>query len=138
MASLGRLEKSVVIVQSYVPSYRRPLFEQLRDRLREDGVNLRLVTSRPARQQRKRGDETRLDCQDVVRGFSLKFFGRTLGWKAVVRKTRAADLVVCELSSGSLENYTQALRHKHGLASWDMDMRQLPSPTDSILLSNGG
>ena len=48
----------------------------------------------------------------------MKFFGRTLGWKAVVRKTRAADLVVCELSSGSLENYTQALRHKHGLASW--------------------
>lgn len=69
MASLGRLEKSVVIVQSYVPSYRRPLFEQLRDRLREDGVNLRLVTSRPARQQRKRGDETRLDFQEVVRGF---------------------------------------------------------------------
>jgi glycosyltransferase involved in cell wall biosynthesis len=32
--------------------------------------------------------------------------------------TRGADLVVCELASGVLENYSLAIWHKGGLASW--------------------
>ena len=118
MASTTVESRSVVIVQSYVPSYRRPLFEQLRARLGASGVVLTLVTSKPSRQQRERRDEVRLDFQSVVRGVSVTVRGRTVRWKAVWRKTRGADLVVCELASGVLENYSLSVWHKGRLATW--------------------
>lgn len=118
MTSPATIERSVVIVQSYVPSYRQPLFEQLRDRLLENGVTLTLLTARPSRQQKQRHDEVRLDFQTAVRGASVKLGGRHLRWKSLRRKANAADLVICELASGVLENYPLALRRKGRLATW--------------------
>jgi glycosyltransferase involved in cell wall biosynthesis len=118
MSSPTAADRSVVIVQSYVPSYRQPLFEMLRDRLLETGVTLTLVTSRPARQQKERGDEVRVEFQRVVHGVSIVLGGRTLRWKAVWRRTRGADLVVSELASGALENYSLAVWHRGRFATW--------------------
>ncbi len=118
MTSPTKVEQSVVIVQSYVPSYRQALFEQLRDRLGDNGVTLTLLTARPSRQQKQRRDEVQLDFQHAVRGASVKIAGRHLRWKSLRRKANAADLVICELASGVLENYPLALRRTGRLATW--------------------
>lgn len=54
----GRTRRSVLIVQPYVPAYRVALFEQLRDRLDDEGIDLRVAAGTPDGEQAARGDST--------------------------------------------------------------------------------
>jgi glycosyltransferase involved in cell wall biosynthesis len=110
--------RSVQIIQSYVPAYRRALFEQLHEQLAGSGVNLTVITGTPSKVEMRRGDEVTLGFQTKVRGVTVTMRRRSIRWKSVWRKTRHADLVVCELGSLVLENYPLAFWRKNRLVMW--------------------
>ena len=114
----GRGRRTLIIIQPYVPRYRQPLFEALHARLAEQGVDLRVLAGRPDREQAKRNDAVRLPFQMGVRSWSLHIRDRSIRWKSVFWATRKADLIVCELASGALENHVLALVRPGRLAVW--------------------
>lgn len=127
--------KRVVIIQPYIPDYRQPLFNGLRDRLRAQGVDLELVTGKPTGSQAARGDASHLDFERPVKALQLRLRDRALRWKNVRRATKGADLVISELASGALENYALSLRRsvKHAVWGHGYAATTRPSRLDSAL-----
>lgn len=117
-SSPGPVLRRVIIVQPYVPRYRQPLFEALHARLADQGVDLRVLAGRPDREQAARNDAVHLPFQTDVRSLTLRIGDRSVRWKSVLWATRGADLVVCELASGALENHVLSLVRPRRLAVW--------------------
>jgi glycosyltransferase involved in cell wall biosynthesis len=105
---------SVAIIQTYVPRYRQPFFEQLRERLADDEVELRLIYGRPLPPDDARRDETNLPWAEQVPSGSLRLAGRRLQWQRCLKATRAADLVVVEQASKLVANYLLLARQRLG------------------------
>ena len=122
--------RRVVIVQPYVPSYRVPLFEGLRERLLADGVDLSIVAGTPKGEQAARNDSAKLSFQRPVRSFEMRFRGRSLRLKPAMSATRGADLVISELASGALETYGFQLRRRQKSAVWGHGYAAASAPSD--------
>ena len=110
--------RQVAIVQPYVPSYRRPLFESLQRSLDERGIDLVVIAGTPDPVQQRRNDAIHLDFQRDVGTHHLNVRGRSLRWKKAARHVRSADLVICELASGALETYVIWALRRGRLALW--------------------
>ncbi|CDQ46942.1 glycosyltransferase family 4 protein [Mycolicibacterium neoaurum] len=54
-------QKSIWIIQPYVPTYRVAFFEHLADRLRRQGIDLHVAAGSPTGEQAERGDSVRPD-----------------------------------------------------------------------------
>ena len=111
--------RQVTLVQEYVPTYRVALFERLADRLESEDISFDVLVAAASGAQAERGDSagaTRR--QSPVRQLHLSFGSRSLRWKSVWRRTANAELVICELASGALENYPLALRPGTRWAAW--------------------
>jgi glycosyltransferase involved in cell wall biosynthesis len=111
------VRQRVLIVQPYLPDYRRPFFDRVVDRLGDDGVDVELVVGRAAGRQASRSDEAELPgYAGSVRTWRVGVGSRSVRWKRV--PVRHADLVVSELGSGVVENYPIALRHPARFAAF--------------------
>lgn len=95
----------VLIAYKSLPAYRVRFFEDLRDRLRDDGIHLDVVYGDPDRHYRKRGDTTVLGEATFLRNRFFYFCGKRLIWQPVLHKSRTYDLVVLEQANSLLVNY---------------------------------
>lgn len=97
--------KSAVIVQARLTRYREPLFEVLRQRCRERGINLRVAHGPPGPEERTRGDEGFLPWADSLTTLRLSTGGRDLLWLALPADLANADLVILTQENRILSNY---------------------------------
>jgi len=109
----GRPLRSVIIVQTYIPTYRVPFFEELRCSLAGRRIELRVVTSRPAREQAARDDAAHLDWADQVIGREVKVAGRRLILATSARYWSHSDAVIAMQQGTSLDT-------NHALVSMKM------------------
>ena len=111
----------IVILQPYVPVYRKPFFHELALRLRSTGHELLVVSGEPGHRQKARQDSVMLD---EVRHVTLPTRRLRLG-RFELRAIRSrsalknAGVVVAELAAGSLDTYAALLsRRKHAVLLW--------------------
>lgn len=93
----------IVIVQPYLPAYRRPLFEGVVEQLRSHGHECVVVTGRLSRKRAARGDSVTAPWHIAFRGFSIKIRGHHIRAYESWREWRRADVLVMELASGSID-----------------------------------
>ncbi len=110
-----RLRPEVAIVYKSLPHYRVPLYQALRDRLDDEGVDLRLLIGDPPVGEPSRHDTATLDWAEHVPQRELRLGSRGLVWQQVLGQVRSSDLVVVEQASKLLANNVLALwRHLGG------------------------
>lgn len=111
----------VVVVQYRLFHYRMRLFEMLRSRLRERGVELRLIVGQASPSEVARKDEGELDWSLKVRNRFWRIGGRDLLWQPLPRATRSTALRIVIQENRILSNYWLQLRRCFGgpqLAFW--------------------
>lgn len=109
----------IVIVQPYVPAYRRALFDQLSEALRTDGHELVVASGRPRGGQAARRDDVRLQVARERRYVSRSLVLGPLEIRLAPspRLWRDADVLIVELAAGSLPTY-RALLGRRPVAVW--------------------
>lgn len=104
----------VVFVQKFVPHYRLPFFEKLRERLAADGDELVLVYGEPdpfeGSKVRMEYPEWGIRTESTIR----RVAGRYLYFQRVHRVVRPGDLVVVEHAAKLLDNYYLFLARQLG------------------------
>jgi GT2 family glycosyltransferase len=113
----ARTRPEVAIVYKSLPHYRVPLYQTLRDRLDDEGVDLRLLIGDPPVGEPSRHDTTTLDWAERVPQRELPLGSTRLVWQQLPGRVRHSDLVVVEQASKLLVNNVLALwRHVGGPA----------------------
>lgn len=100
----------VVIVQYRLLHYRLKLFEVMRARLQERGINLLLVCGQPSETERLRKDEGSLPWADKVRNVYLRIGGKDIVWQPMPARAHKAALCVVMQENRLLSNYALQLR----------------------------
>lgn len=121
--------RSVAIVYKTLPHYRVAFFEQLRGKLSEDGIELRLIVGQPVGEQVLKRDSERLPWAEYVPSRYLRLGRRHVLWQPVWMRVRGSDLVVVEQASRLLVNYWLMLMHRVGairLAMWGHGLNRNP------------
>lgn len=93
-----------IIIKSF-PHYRKPFFDQLRQRLDKRGVELELVYGQPIGGDSKKGDTVDLPWAQKIRNKTFSLGNKTLVWQPAVGKAMNADLVIVEQASKLILNY---------------------------------
>lgn len=94
----------VSIVWASVPLYRVPFYEQLRQTLAAQGVQLDLYHGWPEGSRMQRGDSTTLPWATEIRNLRLEVGGNMLVWQPVLRHLRGSDLVILEQGNKFISN----------------------------------
>lgn len=95
----------VVVAQRRLPHYRVSFFEQLRERLREEGVNLRLIVGQPNDIESAKGDGGTILWAEHKQNRYFPIASRDLVWQPCLTSLRSCDLVIVEQASRLLLNY---------------------------------
>ena len=95
----------VVFVQKFVPHYRLPMFEQLRDNLAKNDVEFVLLYGHPDAYEgsKVRTMEPSWGLKVDSRIFSV--LGRYLYWQGANKHIKKGDLVIVEHAAKLLDNY---------------------------------
>lgn len=99
----------VVIFQEYIPTYRVPFFELLRERARESGIEVTIAAGLPGPGQRKRGDAAWINGAIPVRQRELRVLGRRITVRQAPRSVRSAKFVILEQARRNLDVYRLVL-----------------------------
>lgn len=111
----------VVIVHRWVPHYRVPFFEQLRQDLADRGVDFELVRGLPTADYLEKPEQVDLPWAITVANRWIGVGSRRLLWQPAMPHLRRADLVIVEQASSRILNYLLFLRQLTGrtrLAFW--------------------
>ena len=113
--------RRILIAYKYVPQYRAPFFEQLRERLAHDDIELTLVYGDPTPAEATKKDATRLPWATYLPNRLFGVRGRYLVYQPFLKLSRQYDLVVVEQANRLLINPILVLLHRMGrryLAYW--------------------
>ena len=94
-------DRTVAFIQEWLPRYRLPFFNLLRDVLGTERIELRLYHGQPAGAMAKRSDASGLPWAYRVVNSHLG----SLVWQPVWRQARRADLVIVEQANHLALNY---------------------------------
>jgi glycosyltransferase involved in cell wall biosynthesis len=97
--------KSVTLVYKSLPHYRVPLYEGIRERLAEEGLQFRLVYGQPSADEVRKKDTADLPWGHAITNRTIRLGHRTLYWQPCLRLLRGSDLVIVEQASKLLLNY---------------------------------
>lgn len=95
----------VTFAMEWVPQYRAPFYEGLRETLDDRGIEMRLVHGDPPGSRKARNDARQVSFADYVPNRVWTIQGLELTAQPVTRKLRGADLVVLQQETGLLLNY---------------------------------
>jgi len=104
----------VVFVQKFVPHYRLPMFEQLRDNLAKKGIDFVLLYGPPDAYE-----GSKVKTMDPSWGLKVdsrifSILGRYLYWQGVNRHIKKGDLVIVEHAAKLLDNYVVFAKRQLG------------------------
>jgi glycosyltransferase involved in cell wall biosynthesis len=126
----------VSIVQEYIPEYRRPFFNSLRELLRQDDIDLRVHTGRPQGAQALRGDAVSLGWETPLNAREWRVRGKRLS-HFPLGTLRESDLVVFEQARRNTAPYRMLARRRRPLvAFWGhgRDLAKAPTGFERFLL----
>jgi glycosyltransferase involved in cell wall biosynthesis len=106
----GPKRQTVMIVQETLPHYRVAFFEQLRERLAQEGISLRVQHGFPEGDAAARSDQGELGWASPVANRYLAAGRRQLVWQPAWRTSAGTDLVIVEQASRLLLNYALLAR----------------------------
>lgn len=107
--------KRLLIVQSYIPTYREAFFRRLRPALSDQGIELRLITGGPDRTQALRGDSARTRLADgIIEKRPLTIAHRSVTLRSLRNevKTYAPHGIIVEQAIKNLEIYPLLIRRR--------------------------
>lgn len=107
--------KRLLIVQSYIPTYRETFFRRLRPTLSDQGIDLRLIAGEPDGTQALRGDSARTHLADgVIEKRPLTIVRRRLTLRSLRNevKTYAPHGIIVEQAIKNLEIYPLLIRRR--------------------------
>jgi glycosyltransferase involved in cell wall biosynthesis len=116
----------VLIVEDYIPEYRRRFFETLHGALRKESIELRIAVGGASATLAARGDAASgIDFVRPVRTRSYRVAGRTLSLRSLGDLGRSADLVVIDQALRNLDAYRLLLGRRRGpkVALWGHGVR---------------
>lgn len=103
--------KNVVILQYRLFHYRMGLFNMLRERAREAGINIILIAGNPYSREIAKNDEGHLEWAHKVRNLYFPVGEKKdLCWQPLPREHQKADLIVFMQENRLLSNYYWILR----------------------------
>ncbi|MEX5306089.1 glycosyltransferase [Kocuria sp. CPCC 205258] len=105
------MAKRLVIVQSYIPSYRVDFFERLHDRLLERGIQCVIAAGAPEGEQAERGDAAAPEWLTPIKRNMLVIRGRSINTSVQPKPWMDADGVIFGLKGTSLPVY-EALMYR--------------------------
>lgn len=115
------MEKQIVIVQPYVPTYRLPFFRRLRQHLANYEIDCVVAAGVPQGDQAQRGDAVTDDWIVPVDVRSVSIAGRSANVSIWPSPWKDADAVILGLEGTSLPNYQvmfDAARKKTKVGVW--------------------
>lgn len=118
--SASKRVERVVFVQKFVPHYRLPLFEKLRSKFADHGIEFVLIYGRPDAYE---GSKIKMEYPDwgqKVRSWIIPLpgnFPRYLYWQWSPFKVRRGDVVIVEHASKLLDNYPIFIMQQIGWVS---------------------
>lgn len=95
----------VVFVQKFVPHYRLPFFERVRDKLSEQGIEFVLVYCEPDPYEKSKVKMVAPSWGIETNTTHFSLFGRYLYWGAIVRHVKRGDIVIAEHAAKLIDNY---------------------------------
>lgn len=98
----------VSVLLKNLNQYRLPFFRQLRDVLREDQIELRLITADGMAEDHAKGDRATLPWAEHRAFRELSVRGRTLLWQPGFDVASGADLIITEQATKQLFNFVLA------------------------------
>ena len=104
-------QKVVAIVQRVLPHYRIPLFEKLRERLLQEGIQLRLIYGQEYPGTIPRTVDFDADWAVRINNRYVRIRGLELVWQPCREYLADADLVIVEQANRLLINYLLMARH---------------------------
>ena len=107
--------RRVTIVHTRLTGYRTELFDRLRNRATDRGIEITLVHGQPSRLDALRRDGGHLAWADEINNVYLRVFGKELVWQRLPRGVRRSDLVILTQENRILSNYPLLLLPRRGL-----------------------
>lgn len=114
-------QRTVAIVQCSLRPYRIAFYDQLRDLLATENVDLRVIYGQPNPSEREKQSNSTLPWGTYTRNRYLSFAGREISWQPCSRLLRDADLIIVEQAVKHVLNWELALspgRRHFKLALW--------------------
>ena len=105
----------MLIAYKYVPQYRAPFFDQLRDKLSMDDIELTLVYGDPTPSEASKKDATRLPWATYLPSRCFVLRGSYLLYQPFLRFSKQFDLVVVEQANRLLINPLLIFMHRLGM-----------------------
>lgn len=112
---------SVLFAMEWLPSYRLELFNELRDHLAPEGVEVNVVHGQPPSAKASSSTDASLPWATYRRNRTYNFAGIRVGVQPVVDLVRKHDVVIVQQASGLLLNLglaTGVVRPRRGWAMW--------------------
>ena len=113
--------RKVTIIQRGISKHRVFFYEGLRDRLKQQGIDLVLVHGYFGPYDRSKDDLTTLPWATVIDNRVIRVFGKEIYWQPALRYALGADLVIVEQANRLLINYLLLLFRRiyvYKLAFW--------------------
>jgi L-malate glycosyltransferase len=113
--------KKVTILQKYIPHYRLPFFEMLKNKLDELGIDCSVIYGQPGSKDALKKDSVDLFWGKRVRSKIFSIWGKEFYWQPVFPFLADSDLVIVEQANKLLINYLLAIQYVLGgkkLAYW--------------------
>ena len=104
--------RKVLIAYKYVPQYRAPFFDQLREKLAADDIELTLVFGDATPGEASKKDASRLSWATYLRNRFFVIRGRYLIYQPILRLSRRFDLIIVEQANRLLVNPLLILMHR--------------------------
>jgi glycosyltransferase involved in cell wall biosynthesis len=111
---VGR-KRRVLVIQPYVPSYRVPLFQQVKTLLADEGIDFIVASGKPLGDDSYRQDDEAEKVADAVMDQrTIRGFGRTLLWRKVGSTLAEFDpqWVIVEQAIKNLESWPLMLKQR--------------------------
>jgi len=100
-----KIKHKVAIIYRYIPQYRYGFYENLRNRLLDEGVELVLIYGQPGANDRLKGDAVEIPWGIKLKNRILHTVRTELYWQPAMKYIRDADLVIVEQANKLLLNY---------------------------------
>jgi len=100
-----KIKHKVAIIYRYIPQYRYSFYENLRNRLLDEGVELVLIYGQPGANDRLKGDAVEIPWGIKLKNRILHTVRTELYWQPAMKYIRDADLVIVEQANKLLLNY---------------------------------
>jgi glycosyltransferase involved in cell wall biosynthesis len=107
--------KKVVIISKHIPQYRMTFYSLLRERLKEQGVELVLIYGQPNGFESAKGDSVDLDWATRINNRYIRIGDRELIWQPCWSLLKNADIVIVEQAGKLLLNYLLVAASKLGI-----------------------